>query len=149
MTRRYRLEPLFALTGWTYQSIRTLAPCNGTEWRTRQTEGVTERMADRLACEAGFHPWVVWPEMGEQAIEDAERVCANEPCGTRFTPTWPTQTYCHRQCVKNASERRRRANDPGYAARRNEARRAYYQQAGDYERARQRRYDRSKRQEAR
>lgn len=142
MSRRYPLEPLFALTGWSHNAIRALAPCAGPEYKRRQTEGVTELIADRLASTAGLHPFEVWPEMAEHAIEDISRTC--EGCGITYPPHWKTQRYCRPQCAKNASERRKREADPNYVAKRNEARRRYYAEAGDYERARQRRYDRAR-----
>lgn len=71
--RRYSLEPFQHLTGWSMQRITDVAACNAEERRRRIAEGVTERTADRLAVAAGLHPYVVWPEMVDHAIEDAAR----------------------------------------------------------------------------
>lgn len=118
MTRRYPLAPLFELTGWTMADVRQVAPCNGAEYRLRLREGVTEGIADRLACAAGLHPHVVWPEMADHALEDASQPCADERCTTTFVPTRKSHRYCSPRCFqrayKRAKYRERYAADPAF-----------------------------------
>lgn len=139
--RRYPLTDLIALTGWSFSQIQDVAPCNGTEWRLRRDQGVTEYIADRLACAAGYHPHEVWPEMLDHAIADlTDREC--DECGDLFVPSRPSiQRFCSRRCYRRhharATERRRRATPEG--AERNRAlRRRYYAENAEYERARER-----------
>lgn len=118
MTRRYPLEPLLALTGWTMTDVRDIAPCGGEEYRLRVEHGVTERIADRVAVAAGLHPHVVWPEMADHALEDASRPCADERCTTTFVPTRKSHRYCSPACFqrayKRAKYRARYATDPAF-----------------------------------
>lgn len=135
MSRRYPLEPLFALTGWTLNQVNRLAPCNGYEYQRRRTVGVTERTADRLAVAAGFHPWSVWPELAEEASLECPE------CGGRFVPTRKGHRFCTPQCRLRLWKRNRYATDPAYAEKVRAQRRASYQECREYEVARQRRYD--------
>lgn len=130
-SRRYPLKPLFTLTGWTLGSIRELAPCAGPEYRIRQTDGVTEQIADRLATAAHLHPFEVWPEMAEHVMEDAKVDCPG--CGTAHVPTGPQQRYCEPRCRHAASMRRQRRNNPALAERQRELRRRYYVENRRYE----------------
>lgn len=118
MTRRYPLEPLLELTGWTMTQVRQVAPCGGEEYRLRVEHGVTERIADRLACAVGLHPHVVWPEMAAHALEDAEQECADERCTTTFVPVRKSHRYCSPRCFqrayKRAKYRERYASDPAF-----------------------------------
>ena len=142
MSRRYPLEPFFALTRWSLSDVQDLAGCNASEWRIRKAEGVTEFVADRIACAAGFHPHEVWPEMLDHAINDLpDRDC--DECGQSFIPARPSiQRFCSRRCYRRfharASTRRIRATPEG-AAKNRERRRRYYAENADYERARERR----------
>lgn len=104
--RRYPLEPFFKLTGFSLNRIREIAPCAGPEYQLRQSEGVTERIADRLASAAGFHPWEIWPEMANHVIEGMEKPCADERCANTFLPAKRNQMYCHPDCRQRARWRR-------------------------------------------
>lgn len=140
--RRYSLEPFVALTRWTFSQIQDVAPCNGSEWRLRREQGVTERIADRIACAAGYHPHEVWPEMLDHAIADLpDRRC--DECDGEFIPARPSiQRFCSRRCYRRHharnTVRRKRATPEGAEANR-ERRRRYYAENGEYERARERR----------
>lgn len=123
MSHRYPLDPLVALTGWTLTDVRRLAPCNGTEWRTRQEAGVTSYIADRIACAAGYHPHEVWPEMARHEFEELSREC--EECGELFLPSHKARKdvrFCSKRCGRRFSYRKR-----------------YYEATGERERARKRR----------
>lgn len=145
MTRRYPLAPLFELTGWTMSDVRDIAPCGGEEYRLRRTEGVTERIADRLAVAAGLHPHVVWPEMAAHALEDASQPCADERCTNTFIPVRKSHRYCSRNCRNRRHERMKYRTDPEFRARKRGASQAYYAQVADYVKAQvRRRYWQSK-----
>lgn len=106
---RYPLAPLLELTGWTMTQVRQVAPCGGGEYQRRLREGVTERIADRLAVAAGLHPHVVWPEMADHAIADNQRAC--EECETGFLPKRSDQRFCSKEC------RWRKCNREGFRRR--------------------------------
>src|SRR5690606_17349748 len=95
-----------------------IAPCGGEEYRLRRTEGVTERIADRLAVAAGLHPHVVWPEMADHAIADNQRAC--EECEAPFLPKRSDQRFCSKECrwrkCNRESYRHRYRTDPAFAA---------------------------------
>lgn len=140
--RRYSLEPFFALTRWTMRDIQDIAACNGSEWKIRKERGVTEPIADRIACAAGWHPHEVWPEMLDDAIADLpDRTCPE--CEQQFIPNRPSvQRFCSKLCYRRhharETNRRRRAN-PVEQAKNRERRRRYYAENAEYERARERR----------
>lgn len=139
--RRYPLEPFLQLTGWSLNRIETIAPCGGDEHRLRNERGVTERIADRIACAAGWHPHEIWPEMLDHAIADLpDRACAASDCTERFVPTNGKQRYCSRNCQSRVWQRRRYATDEAFRRSEIERRRRTYRQHHDYELARQRRY---------
>lgn len=140
MIRRYSLEPFLGLTGWTMNQVTKVAPCNGSEYQLRRTEGVTERTADRLAVTVGLHPWTVWPEMADDVARDLERTCAADGCDATFTPPEraPHALYCSPRCRQREKARRYRSRPHGAAANRRH-RRAYYEANRGYELAQKRR----------
>lgn len=135
---RYPLEPLIRLTGWSMNEIRRVSPCNGSELAVRQDRGVTELVADRLAIEAGYHPFEVWPEMVEAGID--YKNC--DECGDTFDPVRSDQRFCGRTCRRRDADRRYkrklRATPEGAEAHRT-ARRRFYAECAEYEKARERR----------
>jgi hypothetical protein len=118
--RRYPLDPLRQLTGWSMRHITTIAPCGGPEYRTRLDQGVTAAIADRLAVAAGLHPHLVWPEMLDHAIEDHQRTCEAEGCAERFSPPdrAPHMRFCSPRCKRREKMRRYRARPHGAEANR-------------------------------
>lgn len=136
MERRYPLEPFLRLTGWSMQRIRSIAPCGGEEYRTRLERGVTELIADRLACAAGHDPYVVWPEMLDHQIVDVSAAC--QECEKQFVPTRKGHRFCSDRC-RERLRMRAKYQDPNFAAAKRAARARYYAEAGSYERARERR----------
>src|SRR5690606_29642990 len=113
----------------------------------RRDKGVTDRTADRLAVTAGLNPYMVWPELLTDQIEDCSRRC--DECEEPFVPFRRSQRFCSKSCrqrqLQREWKRRRYQTDPEFAEARRQERRAYYAACGDYERARQRRYDRARR----
>lgn len=134
---RYPLAPFFALTGWTMTQVRQVAPCGGDEYQRRLREGVSERIADRLATAAGLHPFEVWPEMADMQARDVSRPC--DECGVLFIPTRNGHRFCSRNCRDRRHERTKYRSDPEFRARKRAARRGYYAQVAEYEKARERR----------
>lgn len=140
--RRWPLEPLIELTGWSMVHIRDLAPCGGAEWRNRHTEGVTERIADRLATAAGHHPYTIWPEMDAAAAEAIKATC--QGCGEPYDQLDPRRRYCTETCRRTTAMRRWRSTEEGQAN--NRAACAKYRAENlDYERRRTRLASRKRR----
>lgn len=143
--RRYPIAPLIAATGWSMARIRDIAPCNGDEYRDRIERGVTERIADRLATAAGLHPLLLWPNW----LDNATVPCAE--CGEPFFPCRRGHRYCSRRCGNRVLQRNRwralYASDPGFREAERARRRAAYQECSTYEKARQRRYRESRRED--
>lgn len=145
MSHRYPLGPLLALTGWTFADVNKVAPCNGSEYRLRAAEGVTERIADRLATAVGLHPHLVWPAMAEHAAEEAARADA-EALERKRASSRRTAAKRRRRADVRAAEaaymREYQASERAKAAAR-AYRRRYYEANRERELARQREYDRT------
>jgi hypothetical protein len=128
--------------------VLNLSGSTAVEYRRR---GLTRRVADRLAVAAGLHPYEVWPEMVDDDIADtqaaeAARLERKRASARRFAAKMRAQrradpaahaTYLAEQAAYRA--RARRAI--------NASRRAYYRNNRERELARQREYDRRRRQE--
>ena len=143
--RPYPLEPLVKLIG---PNARAVLRTDLRDWRRWTAEGLTERQADRLAVRAGFVPHEVWPELGDRLVDAALVDCASSSCSVRFLPNERAgrgHRFCSSRCYQREWARSKRASDPGYAERQREIRRQYYQECGEYERARQRAAYRRKR----
>lgn len=139
--RRYPLESLLDAAGMTLSQLREVCPMGGSVYRNARTVGLTEAQADRWACKVGLVPWLVWGDW----LDDAQVECAERSCTERFVPSRKNHIYCSRTCCirKQMQEyRARRSDDPEYQAFRRAESRAYYEECGDYVRARQRAYNR-------
>lgn len=115
--KRYPLAPLLDAMGMSANQACLALGLSGSTQQQYRRDGVTERVADRLAGKAGFSVYEIWPEMADDVID---AVAAAD------------------RARENAGERRRYRTDPAKRARRLETRRAYYAQHGEYERAAQR-----------
>ncbi len=139
MARRYPIEPLIAKTGLTPRQFMDEARMSGTAMRRAEEDGLDADQADRYAMRFHWLPYEVWPDYGP----DATKICKG--CDKEFDPKRSDQKFHNRECGKlwNQREWRRQkyANDPEFAERIREQRRTYYAECGDYERARQARYD--------
>lgn len=139
---RYSFTALLKAMNMTIQAASVQLGISG---RTRnliaQRGGLTEKQADRYAVRAGLHPYEVWQDWFDHAF----RACAHPDCAERFVPTAPHQRFCSHRCRRRFNERRARELNLPSAENKRENRRRYYEQYGDYERARQRRYDRARR----
>lgn len=117
----YPFAPLADLMG-----LSEIAAARALRIGTRRAEylsvGMSEKVADHMACKAGFHPFVVWPDMVDDIIESVGRACV--VCDALFVPARSPDLTCSRAC---RLEYRRRW------------RRAYYQANGEYEREQERR----------
>lgn len=124
----YDFARLAAVMGLTEpQAARALGLRGKTEQQYRR-DGMSELVADRLAVKAGFVPWTIWPEW----LEEAKRTCEARGCELRFVPARSTQRFCSGACRDREGVRRRyHANPEPKKA----SRRAYYQEAADYERS--------------
>lgn len=158
---RYPLEALAAFLRT--ETDLELADAVGVTRRTVQRwkrSGVTEAVAYEVADRLRESAYIIWPELLEVAIEDAEKVaveCAARDCSETFIPSSHRQKFHDPRCREREKVRRWRSSPKGreavrrhrtkpkVAAKNRERRRRYYAENGAYERARQRRYDASKR----
>jgi hypothetical protein len=141
--RLYSLAPLAALAGVEVQQLASKLRLSGSDWQRYRDDGVSEKVADRLARKLGFAAYNVWPEMIDHAIEDASLRCAH--CDGLFIPTNRRQRFCSVRCQQGAWRRNRYRTDPKFREQAIATSRAYYAEAGEYARARQRRYYREHR----
>lgn len=145
--RRYDFSVLAEAMGATEaQAARTLGFSGSTEQKYRR-EGMSAVVADHAAVRAGLHPFNVWPEMAEHALEATTRACGR--CGARFVPVRKAQKWCSKQCrlyeAQAAYQRRRWAADPEWAERQRERKRQYRRETAEYGRSyARRRYAQSK-----
>lgn len=91
--------------------------------------GLPVWLADVAATGIGLHPAEVWPD-----FVNVYQRCAG--CPEVFVATHGRQRFCSPAC----RDRVWRAGASEYRARQLEARRRYYEECGEYERARQRAY---------
>lgn len=122
----YGLQSLADAVGVSLSSLGRMLGLSGSTWKQYRDEGVTERVADRLACKAGLHPAMVWPTWVDDLIAAFTRECEAHGCTAGFVPGQPSQRFCSEAC-RNRAKRRR-----------------HYEIHGEQERARQRAYDRAR-----
>lgn len=66
----YPFAPLAAAMGLSENQAIIRLGVNGRMGQQYRHEGMSERVADRLAVKAKLHPFEVWPEMADRAIRD-------------------------------------------------------------------------------
>lgn len=138
--KRYSLDLLVEASGLTEAALGRRVGLSGSSLTKARKMGLIESAADRYACRCGLLPWLVWSDW----LEDAQVECAERSCTVRFVPTRKGHLFCSKRCCvrKQMQEfRARRAEDEAYLAMRRAEARAYYEECGDYVRARQRRYN--------
>lgn len=132
---RYSLQPLADAMGESMASLGRLLGVSGSTWQEYRDQGVTERVADRLAVKAGLPTLAVWPEM----TAEAEQVCEANDCEIRFIAPRLGQRFCSPRCRHRVRMRRYRAK-PEVAAAAREASRRFYWDTAVYQRKRAQRY---------
>lgn len=146
MKRRYSVAPLARLMHRSEYSALAALGVSGTTSKQYRADGVSRRVADRLAVNAGYHPSEVWPEITEDDIEDFSRTC--DECDERFLPAMKARKdvrFCSRNCNKRFHYRHRYAAAIGERERARA--RAFYAENGDYVRAQKRRRYRDQRED--
>ena len=69
--RSWPLQPLLELTELSLPDIaQRIGRCRRTGWRLAADGWVNDRLADALACAAGLHPVLVWPDWNAGAVEE-------------------------------------------------------------------------------
>lgn len=139
VTHRYPFAPLAEMMGMTEHAAAVTLGLSGSTEQEYRRDGVSEFVADRLACKAGLPAAAVWPEILADAIDAASRSC--DECDDRFVPRKSDQRFCSKPCRlrfwANEASRNRRAR---YEANRNhELARERAKYWADPERARARR----------
>lgn len=145
MTRYYPFAALAEALDLPEHQAAVALRLSGTTEKRYRDQGVTWPVADRLAVRAGFHPAQIWPEWIDHAIEDLDdepvlKVC--DECGSNFDPYREQQRFCRRSCYRRHHARntaRRRRQRPDIAEQNRDARRRYYAENAEYEKARERR----------
>lgn len=145
---RYSLQELVEASRLSEAALVRKVRMSGTALKNARAHGLRVEAADTYAVRAGLHPAEVWADWGTSVdgpdvdtFRDLSKTTTCGECGVRFTPT-PRQRWCSKRCRNLASSRAWKQRNP--EANR-QMRRAYYEAHGDYERARQRRYHASKR----
>lgn len=131
MTRRYDIEPLAAAMGLSLNAACVRLGVTGSRQKDYRTRGVTERVADRLATEAGFHPANIWPDWGQPLCDE---------CASPFLPALKARRdvrFCSKRCNKRFHYRKRYAEEIGERERARA--RGYYAENSEYVRALKRR----------
>lgn len=105
--KRYPITPLATLTGQSVHALLSAAGVSGSTAQQYRKLGITEAVADRLACSVGVVPYEVWPEILDDAIDE--------------------RRARHNEGSAKAQRKRYRA-DPEWAEAKRSASRAYYEQ---------------------
>lgn len=71
--RRFPFAALAAALGLSENQAIMRLSISGKSGQLYRHEGMSEKVADRMAVRAGLHPFEVWPEMANAAIEDVDR----------------------------------------------------------------------------
>jgi hypothetical protein len=125
--RRYSLDPLFEAMRMTPHAACLWLGCSGSTELEYRSRGVTDRVADRLAVKAGFHPFEIWPELADHRHVEIQKACAE--CGALFTPYRAAKdVFCGRACADRFHQRKRltrKRNDPAFRAEERERARRY------------------------
>jgi hypothetical protein len=124
--RRYPLEPLVAASGLSEAALARSVGLSGSTLQQARLHGLREDAADRYAVRAGFVPVVVWPDFGQA-------ICPE--CSEPFVQSRRTHVMCSDNCRERRRMRLKYQSDPAWAEAKRAARRAYYQECADYERA--------------
>jgi hypothetical protein len=69
---KYPFAPLAALMGLTEHAAGVALGISGRTEQEYRRDGMSEKVADRMAVKAGLHPFSVWPEMADHAIESVD-----------------------------------------------------------------------------
>ena len=135
---RYPLADLLEATGLTESGLTRAVGLSGSTLVKARENGLTADAADRYATRAGFHPASVWPDWG---TAECEQTCPE--CEEGFVPARKGTVFCSKRCrqrkLQREWQRRRYATDPAYAEAKRAARREFYAECAEYEKARERR----------
>ena len=100
----YPLEPLAEALGIERSALARRLGISGSTWKQYRDQGVTEKVADRLAVRAGLHPSEVWPEIVDEWISASSGVCPE--CGESFVKTRSSHRFCSDSCRRRPAQRR-------------------------------------------
>lgn len=141
--RRFSITPLVeALNLEPGASVSRALGVSGTRLASFAEFGVDERTAERLAVRAGFVPYLIWPELMDQAIADLEKVCAADDCDERFVPPLrqPYKRFCTARCKTRQQRRDQYRNDPVFREKAKASMRRYYAETREWQVKRSRWY---------
>ena len=133
----YPFADLAAAMRLTEHQATAVLGLSGSTAQDYRHNGMSWRVADRLAVKAGFHPGQVWPEWIDDAIADAHVACAD--CGTRFIPKRSNHRFCSTHCSDRWRKRHYWHNDQDKRDRIAARKRRHYAENAEYYRAAERR----------
>lgn len=70
---RYPIEPLARAMRVPVEQVATALGISGTTWRIIREHGARDHTADRMAIRAGFHPFLIWPDMLDNRLAYDQR----------------------------------------------------------------------------
>lgn len=123
---RYPFAPLAALMGSSEASAARRLNVSGKTEQQYRREGLSAKVADRMAVRAGYHPYEVWPEMIAADFEDTHKAELERKA------RWARTRY---------------RKDPAFRARKIASARSYYAENATYVRGRVRRYEKANREQ--
>lgn len=107
MSHQYPFAPLVEAMGCSENQAIQRLRVSGKSGQLYRREGMSEKVADRMAIRAGLHPYEVWPDMAERVLADAEIACADPKCDQRFIPTRKSHRFCSTRCAHRTHSRER------------------------------------------
>lgn len=142
--KRYPFAALAAAMGMSEHAAADALDVRGSTEVEYRRRGVTERVADRLAVAAGFHPSVVWPDWMDDVVQAEHVKCADAHCDVRFIPRRKGHVFCSKTCGNREAGRiraaRLRATNPEYRERQRVKAQEYRDRYPDYIKAERKRW---------
>lgn len=147
--RRFPFADLARAMGVTEHAACVALSVSGSTEQDYRRRGLTARVAERLAERARLHPYEVWPELLDEVLAGMERQCEAQGCTNAFIDSpgrgGPRRRWCSRRCAARENARKRYHEDAELRARRIASASRYYEDCGEYARARQREWERKNR----
>lgn len=80
---KYPFAPLAALMGMSESQACRMLGISGKTQQEYRRDGMSAKVADRMAVKARFHPYEVWPVMADRDVKDVEHVDYKEAAARR------------------------------------------------------------------
>jgi hypothetical protein len=128
--RRYPFARLAGVMGLTEPEACRALGISGTTEQQYRRDGLSEKVADRMAAKAGHVVWTIWPEWLDDSIEALTVKCAAPDCPVTFVAPVPghqqkPRKFCCRTCQQRTNARDAYRNNPADRERRKSDARRY------------------------